>query len=118
MKLQQTLFNFRKLQTNKLHNFRSFQCRQSTTDILHKVPPSVIYNRLVSEGRVREDIHQIKALHHLDRLYNELIPYIQRNGNQLGESKSRGISQVFGSIFGIKYPLSSAAFVPKSFYFW
>ena len=115
--LHHTVFNLRKHQTTKLYNIRPFRCRHSTTNIPTSVPPSVIYSRLVSEGRVREDTHQVVALQHLDNLHNELIPYSQRKDKQLVEPKGNRILQLF-NMFGANDPFSNKQSAPKSFYFW
>lgn len=117
MKRLHTVFILQKHQTNKLYCARSFRYRHSTKDIPSTVPPSVIYNRLVSKGHVREDAHQVAALQLLDRLHNELIPYSRRNEKHLGEAKSSRFSQLF-NMFGANDSFSNKISAPKSFYFW
>lgn len=118
MKLQLTLSTFQKLQLTKQHNFKIFRYRHAKVSIPYIAPPSVKYNRLVLEGKVREDSHQVKALYHLDRLHDDLIPYSRSIEKQLGEDKSKNIVDLFSRIFGSSNLSSNHAAVPKSFYIW
>ena len=69
-----TIQRFNYCSTSKFGTFSiSFNSNPSSKEL-----PSTKYSRLVKEGKIREDEHQVKALDHLDRLHTDVLQYEER----------------------------------------